>query len=55
MRYCLVATPLYWRTFKNQGVTGVFSRAAPVYDRVGPRFFSHLGRRLAELAQIGVE
>ena len=31
---------------------GVFDRAAPTYDRVGPRFFSHFGRRLVELAQI---
>jgi len=55
MRYCLLVTPLYWRTCKNQAVPGVFGRAAPIYDRVGPRCFSHFGRRLAELAQIGVE
>ena len=55
MKYSLLVTPLCWHTFKNQEVTGVFGRAAPVYDRVGPRFFSHFGRRLAELAQIGVE
>lgn len=37
---------------RKHGVAGVFSRAAPTYDRVGPRFFSHFGRRLVELAQI---
>ena len=37
---------------RKQGVAGVFSRAAPNYDRVGPRFFSHFGRRLVEIAQI---
>lgn len=36
----------------KQEVTGIFSRAAPIYDRVGPRFFSHFGHRLVELAQI---
>jgi ubiquinone/menaquinone biosynthesis C-methylase UbiE len=35
---------------RKQGVVGVFGRAAPTYDRVGPRFFSHFGRRLVELA-----
>jgi len=33
-------------------VAGIFGRAAPTYDRVGPRFFSHFGRRLVTLAQI---
>jgi ubiquinone/menaquinone biosynthesis C-methylase UbiE len=33
-------------------VAGVFGRTAPLYDRVGPRFFSHFGHRLVELAQI---
>jgi len=33
-------------------VAGVFGRTAPLYDRVGPRFFSHFGRRLVELARI---
>jgi ubiquinone/menaquinone biosynthesis C-methylase UbiE len=37
---------------RKQGVAGVFGRAASTYDRVGPRFFSHFGRRLVELAQI---
>lgn len=30
----------------------LFSRAAPIYDQVGPRFFSHFGRRLVELCKI---
>jgi len=34
------------------GVAEVFGRAAPLYDRVGPRFFSHFGHRLVELARI---
>ena len=33
-------------------VTGIWDRAASTYDRIGPRFFSHFGRRLVELAQI---
>jgi ubiquinone/menaquinone biosynthesis C-methylase UbiE len=37
---------------RKQGVAGVFGRAAPTYDRVGPRFFSYFGRRLVELARI---
>jgi len=36
----------------KQEVAGVFGRAAPTYDRVGPRFFSHFGQRLVELARI---
>ncbi len=35
----------------KQGIAGVFDRAAPSYDRVGPRFFAHFGRRLADGAQ----
>jgi ubiquinone/menaquinone biosynthesis C-methylase UbiE len=34
------------------GVAEVFGRAAPLYDRVGPRFFSHFGHRLVDLARI---
>lgn len=30
----------------------MFGRAAPSYDTVGPRFFSHFGKRLVELAQV---
>lgn len=37
---------------RKKGVAGVFGRAASTYDRVGPQFFSHFGRRLVELAQI---
>ena len=37
---------------RKQRLAGVFDRAAPTYDRVGPRFFSHFGRRLVELARI---
>jgi cyclopropane fatty-acyl-phospholipid synthase-like methyltransferase len=33
-------------------VTRIWDRAAPTYDRIGPPFFSHFGRRLVELAQI---
>lgn len=36
----------------KQGVADVFGRAAPTYDRVGPRFFSHFGLRLVALARI---
>lgn len=32
--------------------SGIFNRAAPTYDQVGPRFFTHFGQRLVELAQI---
>ena len=37
---------------QKQGVAGIFGRAASTYDRVGPRFFSHFGRRLVDFAQI---
>lgn len=37
---------------RKQGVSDTFSGAAPTYDRIGPRFFSHFGRRLVELANI---
>jgi ubiquinone/menaquinone biosynthesis C-methylase UbiE len=33
-------------------VAAMFGRAASTYDRVGPRFFCHFGRRLVEVAQI---
>lgn len=35
---------------KKAYVAGVFSRVAATYDQVGPRFFSHFGRRLVDLA-----
>jgi ubiquinone/menaquinone biosynthesis C-methylase UbiE len=34
----------------TEWITGVFDRAAPTYDRVGPRVFSHFGNRLVELS-----
>jgi ubiquinone/menaquinone biosynthesis C-methylase UbiE len=37
---------------RKQKVSGTFSQVAVTYDRVGPRFFSHFGRRLVALAQI---
>jgi len=33
--------------------TEVYNRCAPTYDHVGPRFFSHFGQRLVELAEVG--
>jgi ubiquinone/menaquinone biosynthesis C-methylase UbiE len=36
----------------KEDVAGLFNRVASTYDRIGPRFFSHFGRRLVELAQI---
>ena len=36
----------------NNSTAEVFSRAAPDFDRVGPRFFSQSGLRLVELANI---
>jgi len=37
---------------RKEEIAGVFSRAAATYDRVGPRYFAHFGRRLIERAQI---
>lgn len=37
---------------QKRETSGVFGRGAATYDQVGPRFFSHFGRRLVELAQI---
>jgi len=37
---------------RKQKIVGVFSRTAPAYDQVGPRFFTHFGHRLVELARI---
>lgn len=39
----------------KERIAAIFNRAAPTYDRVGPRFISDLGRRLVELAQIASE
>ena len=37
---------------RKQSVAGIFGRAASTYDHVGPRFFSHFGRRLVAVAQV---
>jgi len=37
---------------RKKRVSGTFDGAASTFDRVGPRFFSHFGRRLVEIAQI---
>lgn len=37
---------------RKQRVSKIFDGAASTYDRVGPRFFSHFGHRLVEVAQI---
>jgi O-methyltransferase/aklanonic acid methyltransferase len=39
----------------GERVAEVFGRAAPTFDQVGPRFFAHFGRRLAELAELPAE
>lgn len=39
-------------TQRKQQLSGIFDRGAPTYDHIGPRFFSHFGRRLVEIAQI---
>ena len=36
----------------KERIAGLFNRVAPKYDHVGPRFFSHFGRRLVELARM---
>lgn len=36
----------------KQNLSEMFTRVAPTYDRVGPRFFSQFGRRLVELARV---
>jgi O-methyltransferase/aklanonic acid methyltransferase len=33
-------------------IIGTFDRAAASYDRIGPGYFAHFGRRLVELAKI---
>jgi len=37
---------------RKESVAAVFGRAAPTYDRAGPRPFAHFGRRLVELAEL---
>lgn len=39
-------------TQKKQQVARIFDGAASTYGHVGPRFFSHFGRRLVEIAKI---
>ncbi len=36
----------------QEGIAGVFSRAAGTYDRVGPRVFTHFGAWLVQRAQL---
>lgn len=40
------------REQRKRRIAGMFSRSAPNYDSVGPRFFSHFGQRLVEHARI---
>jgi ubiquinone/menaquinone biosynthesis C-methylase UbiE len=37
---------------RKKQVSGIFDRGAPAYDHIGPRFFSHFGRRLVEIPKI---
>lgn len=39
-------------TRRKQRVSKMFDGAAATYDQVGPRFFTHFGRRLVEIAQV---
>lgn len=39
---------------RKQQMAGLFDRVATTFDHVGPRFFSHFGRRLVELARIPI-
>jgi O-methyltransferase / aklanonic acid methyltransferase len=39
---------------RKELIAGVFDRTAPTYDRVGPRFFSHFGSRLVDVAALQV-
>ena len=38
------------RRQQEEGIIGVFNRAAATYDRIGPRFLTHFGQRLVERA-----
>lgn len=40
------------REQRKQMGARMFGQFAPTYDRVGPRFFSHFGQRLVELAEL---
>lgn len=33
-------------------LSGIFSRASPTYDRIGPAFFSYFGKKLVEFAEL---
>ena len=37
---------------KQEAIVGVFDRAAATYDRVGPQFFTHFGKRLVDSARL---
>jgi O-methyltransferase/aklanonic acid methyltransferase len=37
---------------QQEGIVGVFSRAAAAYDRTGPQFFAHFGQWLVEQAHL---
>jgi ubiquinone/menaquinone biosynthesis C-methylase UbiE len=37
---------------RKKQIAEVFDKSAATYDHVGPRFFSHFGRRMVEVAQI---
>ena len=37
---------------RQEGIVGVFSRAAATYDRIGPQCFAHFGQRLVERAHL---
>jgi ubiquinone/menaquinone biosynthesis C-methylase UbiE len=37
---------------QQEGIIGVFNRAAATYDRIGPRFLTHFGQRLVECARL---
>jgi ubiquinone/menaquinone biosynthesis C-methylase UbiE len=39
-------------TERKKQVQKIFDGAAPVYDQIGPQFFSHYGRRLVEVTEI---
>jgi ubiquinone/menaquinone biosynthesis C-methylase UbiE len=40
---------------QQEGIVGVFSRAAATYDRIGPRFFAHFAQELVERAHLTPE
>lgn len=40
------------REQRKLGIAGMFGRAAAIYDRMGPRFFSYFGQRMVDLSQL---